>query len=67
MARGNSDGVRGGRSVETDEAGARGGGPENPAGRRDVPATRVMIGGNGIAEPAFDLHTEHEGMEELRA
>src|SRR5208337_4380127 len=51
-------------TVSRDELGARGSSAEHAAGRCDVPAACIMIWGDGIAEPAFDLHTQREGMDE---
>ena len=40
---------------------------ENPAGRGDVPAARIVIGRHRRAQPALDLAAQHEGADEVVA
>ena len=53
--------------IEGQQLRDRRGGAEHAAGRRDVPAAPVVPGRDRIAEPAFDLDAEHEGVQQRRA
>ena len=66
LARGNPDGMCDDGGIEGEQLCARRGRAKDAAGRGDVEAAGVMARRDSVAEPACDLHTENEGMEEFR-